>query len=537
MFRSFVYMIATQEIQAKKSNKRASIYIPKPIQKRMLACPDLKYRCIINLLLRTGARSIELVRIQYKDFDFESGHIRIYSVKKREAYAKTKKCERKIPMTLELQKVLKEYLLTLPNRENESYIFPPIQKASSSRPHLTQRALTKFLKKRYNITAHDCRKTFATDVIKEEGNVLKAQKLLGHGSYKTTEIYLEYEQHELDKAVLAIEEKSLKQRFLEKITKRKEVVNWYEFDNSPLNQCHIGRTKEMSDLHGFMNKKVNVLLQGEHGTGKTHILDNLKDNGKFLRIDSLGSAKTVMKELVKTLSAEKVIETEKDQIFGELLEAVKGQKERQDFVGKIIDKQSIKNLCDLSVRLTEPQEYFIIIDKLDGLGKYGRQVLEELKNHFVIIAACRQLKVENQHAVSNFQKIKLENLNRAEAIKLVEKLSWEFLSRIQDYDLYLNHIFEQTQGNPLLIYEIVARYKKEGWISRNVVRSVDQSTGVTKVAILPYLMLVLASFTAFRYIGKGMNVDKNFLYLLAGCGMIALYLFRDVAKNQKKKYV
>ena len=70
--------------------------------------------------------------------------------------------------------------------------------------------------------------------------------------------------------------------------------------------------------------------------------------------------------------------------------------------------------------------------------------LEKLKNHFHIIAAARQIKIAHASFLSNFQKVELGPLKRAECLKLISHLSRGFRHRIEDYETFKNHIIEQV---------------------------------------------------------------------------------------------
>jgi galactose-1-phosphate uridylyltransferase (family 1) len=63
---------------------------------------------------------------------------------------------------------------------------------------------------------------------------------------------------------------------------------------------HIGREKEMADLNTLAQKKVNTLILGPMGIGKSHILDNF-NLGKIIRIDDFRYPKKVLASLLLEL--------------------------------------------------------------------------------------------------------------------------------------------------------------------------------------------------------------------------------------------
>jgi len=69
-------------------------------------------------------------------------------------------------------------------------------------------------------------------------------------------------------------------------------------------QVHIGRKDEIAKIVDLAEKKVNILITGEQGMGKTHLTTNLTDNGrlgKVLRIDDMTAIKGTLAGMVLTL--------------------------------------------------------------------------------------------------------------------------------------------------------------------------------------------------------------------------------------------
>ncbi|MFK7933417.1 MAG: hypothetical protein AB8G22_07895 [Saprospiraceae bacterium] len=220
-----------------------------------------------------------------------------------------------------------------------------------------------------------------------------------------------------------------------------------------------------------------------------------------------------------------------------LLRMSETQQAKEETFGKVVSRDSIENLTDLIIRATRKNQYTLIIDDATGMNKTGKKVIEKLKNHFHIVMAARQLKFADSQTVSNFEVIQLKNLPRHEATDLVLKLSYKFIDQIEDLELYKNHIWDKTAGNPLYIYEFVERYKKEGLITSATITNVEHTTGLKEVDLFPVVVMSIASLSALRYIVKGTGGDPAPFYLIAGVAMVFLFFGRSIMMKGKRKWL
>ena len=535
-------MITQQVRRSPPNGRRKPQLIPKQVQKAIAGHHNLKHRLIGLIMLRCGARPGEAAQIQIKDLDLQEGRIVLHTLKRKDGHT------RAVKMTSDLIETLAAYWENLKDKRPNAYLFPPTQKLSRKK-HIQPKQISRYFKKHFHINPHRCRHTFASRVLREVKDVYQVKELLGHKSVANTEIYLHVPQLTLDAAIQATDKLSLSQRLRQIFIPKKPA--FFMPVEQGLTQFHIGRQEELAKLVELVNKKVNVLLVGEHGTGKTHLLQNIPDTKKnILRIDDLTSTKRSLQGLVLELFSRKPelfeimfahrfereglleIDKEMTQVLGEEL-----MRQKEAIIGKVISRNSIHNLVDLCTKVCQPLEYTIIIDDITRLGKPGVQAMEKLKNHFHLIVACRQLKIDYQTAVSNFQRIDLKNLARHEAIDLIQKLSEPILERIEDYELFKNHIWEQTAGNPLFIYELIDRYKKEGHITTEITREINHTSGIKETDLFPLVVGLIACLSALRYMARATGGDSGPFYLIAGIGMIFLFFGRSLMRAGKRKWV
>ncbi|MFW6140781.1 MAG: tyrosine-type recombinase/integrase [Acidobacteriota bacterium] len=144
-------------------------------------CKDIWAKEIYVALLYTGMRIGELANLEWKDLDLDSRKIMI---RHKDFWKPKGNTERMIPMHGVV-------FCMLVNKERESrWVFT---KADGEKINVHSLE-TKFRRqlKRLGIpyaTLHTWRHTFASYIVMRSGNIRAVQKLLGHRSIKTTEIY------------------------------------------------------------------------------------------------------------------------------------------------------------------------------------------------------------------------------------------------------------------------------------------------------------------------------------------------------------
>ena len=171
-----------QEFESLSSVKK----IPKAISKSQMEqiFEDLKkskqtnaglYILILKLIYLSGLRISEALNLKWSDINHQDNSIYVYGKGSK---------ERKVF-------IINDYLVQLKNLEkNNQYIFTINQKKISTR------SVNKFLQNCYDnsliknkLSSHIFRHSFATTMLENNADIRHIQKLLGHSSISTTEIY------------------------------------------------------------------------------------------------------------------------------------------------------------------------------------------------------------------------------------------------------------------------------------------------------------------------------------------------------------
>jgi len=154
----------------------------------------LRDYAIVNLLLRTGLRTIELIRANIEDLTYK-GERRVLLVhgkgrdEKDDFVVVTDKCFQSI----------QRYLKSRGKVKNGEPLFVSISNNSKRDGRLTTRAISGLVKEGLRAigindrayTAHSLRHTMAINILKAGGSLSDAQAVLRHANPATTQIYTE----------------------------------------------------------------------------------------------------------------------------------------------------------------------------------------------------------------------------------------------------------------------------------------------------------------------------------------------------------
>ena len=492
--------------------------VPYALQEQILNTSNSKYQCIVLIMLDCGLRVTEAIRLQVKHINFFDNFLLIESLKKRNGKIEY----RKIPMTTRLVDAFGAHWKNLKDKSPDAYLFPAGSKKSKT-PHISRVQVWRYIKKRSNkiVYPHKLRHTFASRVVNEGNDIRVAQGLLGHQSEKTTEIYLHVEYDKMKEAIKSIEHIPWYNRMIRLVFPKKKV--FLTPTRVGMTSYHVGRKKELSLLADWRDKKINTYIKGPQGIGKSHLLDNIVGE-KILRIDEFKGKNTLVSLLLELFNGDK--EEIKNLLYGD----------REDY-GKIVMRETIKRLVELAIQVTSKGEYTIIIDDVTDITKSGVRMLEKMKNHFHIICAAREIKIDKGTFLTNFEIIELQPLNREETLELIGMSSKNFMNRIGDYETYKNHIWEKTSGIPLFILEIVDRYSKEPDINMEVIKDIKHATAMKEIDMSLFVVICVSALMVLRYVGGEVGSDTGAFKLIGGMALLFALFGRPLMRMGQRKFV
>ena len=490
------------------------------IEKQLKGKTQAKYRVIVLLMLDAGCRVTEAASMKLHQVQAAKKILLVRSLKKR-----GRDKLREVPMTTRLLDALAAYWVYVKVKDQEAYLFPS-QKSQTG--YVSRKVIWRVIK---NLTGgvhpHMLRHTFCTNLAIKGADGATIQELAGHEQRSTTNIYIHASRDAKEQAIATIDRgNGWAKRAYRRIFPRGRI------DVMPTLSgklgVHIGRKAEVERIVDLQRKKVNILIQGAQGLGKTDLLENLQANdqlGKVLRVDDMTAVKKTLAGLAITL-----FEGDKEKV-AELLYGVDTD------LNKVVTKESIKQLCELLIRTTERHEYTIIIDDATRITPMGIRVLEQLNSHFHMIIAARAIKIQQVSFLTNFEKIQLQPLNRVETVDLITRASQDFADRIEDWESYKNHVCRAGAGNPKYTLELVERFRREPRVTVDMVHRVTHTTALQEIDMSLFVIVILSSLMVMRYVGGEMGSDSGAFRLIGGVFLVFALFARNILRVGKRRYV
>jgi hypothetical protein len=489
-------------------------YLPKnKIDYLVNKSSSIRYKCIILLMCDAGLRVTETISLQLGHFDFRDRTLTVSSLKKKE---KARFKHRMIPITDRLYSALLSYIPSLKDPTDNSFLFP--SPTNSNKPIVREsvnKYLTRFKKNHSGfeqLHPHALRHSYATYLLSNGQSLDTLQRLLGHEDKNITAIYAHIPTEELKAmhAKVFDPDKSKIQKIKDKIfgVKSEPLINI-----SPLqNELMIGRDLQVMEINDKLNRNINMILLGGVGVGKSTILKNINiGTRKSLYIDDTSEMKTT---LLNTLL---YLHETKEKVF----ELIYGEYDKQALKTKL-SRHTMKNLAKAICEVVQPQEYVLVIDTVDRIPPRVVDVFETFKDHFTIITTAREIPLNKTSFLWNFETLKIEPLERSHSLDLISKLSNNM--EVEDFEQYRNYIWNKSDGNPRVIFEMIDRFRKEPVISKDVVRSIDHYGSLKEYDMSLFILIGLGFMAIFRYYGRETG-DTSFTFL-GGVAMILLILSR-----------
>ncbi|MEM6733621.1 MAG: tyrosine-type recombinase/integrase [Myxococcota bacterium] len=173
---------ATEALSTPRRRKRAPVVLSGAEMRRLLwAATSVRDKTLIALLYASGLRVGEVVKLRWREIDFDRGTVRVVDGKgQKDRYA---------PLSTSVQPLLHRWRRY--SREND-YVFESRGPGRYLSRRTAQRivesaALVASIEK--PVSCHTLRHTFATHSLENGANLAAVQDMLGHARVETTRIY------------------------------------------------------------------------------------------------------------------------------------------------------------------------------------------------------------------------------------------------------------------------------------------------------------------------------------------------------------
>jgi integrase/recombinase XerD len=191
-FYKFLASNAATELRPPRRSQSLPKYLTEAEASRLRAAArDPRERALVSLLLFSGLRVGELCRLSLESLDFQEKTLRVRSGKGDK--------DRLVVVTDSCLDDVKAWLAERP-ASGTDYVFPGKRGRTFMVERTVQRAVLRIaadagLEKR--VTPHVLRHTLATSLLRHGGDIRFIQRILGHASIATTQIYTHLDDAEL----------------------------------------------------------------------------------------------------------------------------------------------------------------------------------------------------------------------------------------------------------------------------------------------------------------------------------------------------
>jgi hypothetical protein len=493
------------------------------------AAKNIRHRAMILLLGDAGLRVSEMRTLTWAGFDFRARTLAVHSLKKRKTTKPRK--PRTVPVSDRLLDTLTDLLQKYPPTSKTDYLFPSTSKpgqpvgrsAVNNMLAKIQAANPEAAGSSGRLYPHKLRHTFATSLRAQGAELADIRDLLGHENLNTSLIYAHADTAQLRLKINASQPKPTLRQRLSKLLFRvqRKRVNWVDFDTKQL----IGRELEARKIAEAVSKNVSVLITGRIGTGKTQLLDSLKFSQPVLEMEDCKDFKKSLANILLYL-----FNGDKEQA-GALF--FKDLKEHGKLLAQV-NKETIPAMCKILMSVCRPFEYILKIGDIDAITPGVVKALESLKDHFVIVTTSRGVKAANAGFIWNFERVELENLSRQNCLRLTHHFTQELEPENAEY--LRNKVWDSSEGNPRMIQELCARFRKEPVLDNETVADIcgsyiGKQTREIDMSIL--LLVVFGGLSLLRYMSRE-NHDPS-LRFVGGVAMVLLMFGRYFFNSARRK--
>ena len=231
----------------------------------------------------------------------------------------------------------------------------------------------------------------------------------------------------------------------------------------------IGRDQDIEAVRDCIRRRKGLHIHGPKGVGKSAVLDHL-----YTKWDVIG-ASCVTVYCKNSVTLRKILVC----IAEALLDRsgpLAGTDKYLEPIGinavSDIRTNSNRDLRNMIIPRIEQGDYCFILDHLDHISKGINAFLSSLHDRACVITASRQSWVIGDYSFTGkiayclylIPKLRLNNLNKKDALNLMQQLYKDWGMKLSDKVRVFNDIFHISQGNPKVILDILDKARKPEYI-------------------------------------------------------------------------
>jgi hypothetical protein len=231
----------------------------------------------------------------------------------------------------------------------------------------------------------------------------------------------------------------------------------------------IGREKEIDIIRDCIRRRKGLHIHGPKGVGKSTLLDHL-----YTEWDVIGAScvpiycknSVTLREILVCIAEALLDRTGPLAGTDKYLEPI--------VINTISDirTNSNRDLRNMIFPRIEQGDYCFILDHLDHITQGINAFLSSLHERACVITASRQSWVIGDYSFIGkiayclylVPKLRMDNLNKKDALNLMQKLYVNSGMKLPDKVQHFNDIFHISQGNPKVILDILDKARKPEYI-------------------------------------------------------------------------
>ena len=298
----------------------------------------------------------------------------------------------------------------------------------------------------------------------------------------------------------------------------------------------VGRDREIETLVKEMKKGRSCLLIGDIGTGKSTILRQAYSQiTKETKIKCLYILKSwPLKDMLY------FIMEEMHERYHDLLplpkEETKGLLPWKS-LRKDAYRMKINEMASHISQSLKEKDYIIILDQLDRVTPSSVAVLEMLMDRCCVISATSMIKPNPalKRLYWKFKKITVNNLDRGDALKLIDQIIYDLDIPVEDPKMLKNKLLRASRGNPMMIRDVLESGALDQFVSQSFAREIDQleHAGTKYIDLTPMLLVIGAVAMTIRFVALG--IGSKDLYVFAGAGtaffmVVRFFVYRTMRR-------
>ncbi|NKB72496.1 MAG: tyrosine-type recombinase/integrase [Candidatus Latescibacteria bacterium] len=472
--------------------------------------------------------------------------------------------ERVVPLNLQAQDALR---LWLDQRAHRSpYVFCNLRTGGRLSRKTVWDALKRYASRAgiRPVHPHMLRHTFGTGLANRNVPIEQIRELMGHTSIRTSQIYIAVSTEQKRASVERIDQRPALIRWLSRQRNRS-----YRFLDRALpvrNRIDgqaVGRQEEFRQLQANVDKRVDTLVIGSVGVGKSHLLQQLQGQ-RLIRLDNLTPVRQAIIALAEQLhergvfpsaqahgpdhsiasSPDTMRSAPKTRAYpdpagqgdpppgGARPASPSGESAEDPDENRVADtserralqdfdefrqqhaRTSVAEWTQMVLEAVEQEAWVLVIDDLTGLTATTARLVRQLGRKFVLVGALESVPRNQSKHFWKFDQVPLGPLPDDEALRLIRQRVGD--AEVEDPQLLETQVLRQSAGNPRAILEMVERLRKEPAITPTAVRELKHTGARPQIDLTPAIIVPLVLLIAARFIARGLGSVE--VYVLAGIG-------------------